>query len=164
MEERLARFEIDHNTKANLVLFRPVLDAHIERTVIHFYNYLDQFPETRSLLKGRNIELMREKQKLHWKALLSGDFGAGYLHNTVMIGLVHFDCRLPPHLYMAAYSFFMSEMLRIGSAELGYGFQAIAISINKVIMMDMSIVLNAYFLSALAPADGPGHEGHPHAG
>jgi hypothetical protein len=150
MAERLARFDIDESTRKNLQLFLPTVHNHIDRVIIRFYEYLGRFPETRNILNGHNINRLREHQKLHWIQLLSADFGGGYVNGTLLIGLSHFNARVPPHVYIASYSFFMSEMLKLAATSTqGYSFQAISASINKVVMMDMSIVLNAYLLDSL---------------
>jgi hypothetical protein len=163
LQARLSRFEIDDTTIHNLRLFSPVLQSHLERIVIHFYEYLDRFPEARAILKDHDIERLREKQKRHWLQLLSGDFGGSYINGTLMVGLAHFTARVPPHIYIASYSFFLNELHRLcESARPGHDFHAINASISKVIMFDMSISLNAYMLdsfSAQAPVgadDGTG--------
>lgn len=156
LDARLARFEIDETTKANLRLFAPILLGSIDRIVANFYAYLDRFPETRGLLKGHNVPILREKQKRHWLGLLSGEFGGDYINRSLNIGLAHFNARVPPHVYIAAYNFFINELMKIhGGSNQGFDSRSIGISVNKAVMFDMSIVLNAYMLdsfSGRAPA------------
>ena len=162
LETRLTRFEIDEATLTNLRLFTPTVLSHIDRVVIRFYEYLDRFAEARDILRGHDIDRLRQQQKRHWLRLLAGDFAGDYVSSTLMIGLAHFHARVPPHVYIASYSFFMGELLRIASeSSIGYEFKAISLSVNKVIMLDMSIVLNAYMLDSFAAHTGPDPEGRP---
>lgn len=156
LEERLARFEIDDTTRGNLRIFYPVIVTHIDRIVIRFYEYLARFTDAQDILNDYDVDLLREKQRKHWLQLFSGEFDADYVNRSIMIGLSHFQARVPPHIYMASYSFFVSNLLAIPDMHIGgHEFRAVAISINKIIMLDMSIVMNAYMLDSFSSAAPP---------
>jgi len=73
-----------------------------------------------------------------------------YLMDSLAIGFAHFRARIPPHLYMAGYNFFMSDLLRLVSTEFrGTEMAAATTAITKVCMLDMSIALNAYMLNIM---------------
>lgn len=148
---RLARFEIDGTTRNNLAAVMPTLVAGIDRIIVRFYEYLDHFPETRLLLAGHDIGRLRQRQKHHWLRLFSCDFTEDYVHSSLLIGFAHFHARVPPHIYIAAYSFFLTDLLRVvGNTHKGLDLAAATTSISKVVMLDMSIALNAFLLDALS--------------
>jgi hypothetical protein len=150
LEERLIRFGISGDTRENLRLFKPTLLANIGNVTNRFYDNLNNFLETSTLLNKRNISMLKAKQMRYWIRLLSSHRGKDYVEESIMVGIVHYNARIPPHIYIASYSFFLSELFRVsGKANPGYDFQAIAISVSKMIMFDMSLVLNAYWMESL---------------
>lgn len=151
LESRLSRFQIDGSTRTNLGQLKVMRNGGLETIIAHFYEYLRRFPETQALLKGHDEDRLRHRQKEHWTHLFSCDFDQRYVHSCLMVGLAHYQARVAPHTYIAAYSFFQSELLRAAiklhtPAEV----EALSISIGKVIMLDMSIALNAYILDAVS--------------
>ncbi|MBP7649633.1 MAG: hypothetical protein KA085_19360 [Phenylobacterium sp.] len=151
LEGRLARFQIDGSTQTNLRQLKVLKGGGLETIVAHFYEYLHRFPETQTLLKGHDEDRLRHRQKEHWTHLFNCEFDRRYVHSCLLVGLAHYHARVSPHTYIAAYSFFQSELLRAAiklhtPAEV----EALAISIGKVIMLDMSIALNAYILDAVS--------------
>lgn len=151
LKARLARFQIDGSTKSNLGQLKLPTTDGLDSIVARFYEYLHHFPETHELLKGHDEERLRVRQKAHWMQLLRCDFDQNYVHSCLVVGLQHFHARVPPQTYIAAYSYFQSELLRkIMSMHTPMEFEALSISVGKVIMLDMSISLNAYMLDAMA--------------
>jgi hemoglobin-like flavoprotein len=151
LQARFARFQIDSTTKANLHQLIPLLTKEIDQIIVRFYNYLEQFSETRDILKGHDIARLRLSQRRHWLRLFSCELDNDYVHSALLIGLAHYHRQVAPQTYLAAYSFFQSELLRtIISRHNSLEAAALSISINKLIMLDVSITLNAYLIDAFA--------------
>lgn len=149
--DRLNRFDFDETTRRNLEMFQRDLGDRLDKLIYEFYEYAERFPDTRKILSGRDVALLKSRQREHWLRLLSGNIDFTYVTSATLVGLVHYDVKLPPHVYISSYNFFMSELIRVaGEVRSGYELQAIAISIGKAIMLDMSLVLNAYFLDSLS--------------
>ncbi|MDO8379355.1 protoglobin domain-containing protein [Phenylobacterium sp.] len=151
IDGRLARFQIDGSTQTNLRQFKLLRSGGLDPVISRFYEYVHRFPETQAMLKGHDEDRLRQRQKEHWRRLLSCEFDRSYVHSCLLVGLAHYHARVSPHTYMAAYSFFQAELLRSAMklhtpAEM----EALSISIGKVIMLDMSIALNAYILDAVS--------------
>lgn len=152
VESRLARFDIDGTTRTNVQVIRPVIFGHLDRIIVHFYEYLERFPETRQILKGHSVAMLRHRQHDHWQHLFACEFDRHYLHSALTIGLAHFRARVPPHVYIAAYSFFLTELLKIiAESHEEFDLAAVTTSVTKLVMFDMSVAMNAFLLNALAP-------------
>lgn len=151
LKARLARFQIDGSTRNNLRQLKLLHEDGLDPIVAKFYDYLHRFPETHDLLKGHDEERLRMRQKAHWLRLFRCEFDHAYVHGCLVVGLQHFNARVPPQTYIAAYNFFQAELFRTMTAQhTPVEFEALAISVGKVIMLDMSISLNAYMLDAMA--------------
>jgi hypothetical protein len=150
LEARLARFDINDTTRANMLFISPLLVENMDRVIISFYAYLNRFPETKALLKGRDIDILRSRQKFHWERVLRCEFDLDYAFRCMMIGIVHLRAKVSPQIYMSGYSFFATELLTvISKSHQGMNFDAAASAVNKLIMFDMSVVLDAYWLNAV---------------
>ena len=150
LEARLARFEINDTTRANMLFLSPLLMEGMDRVIHNFYLYLNKFPETKALLKGRDVDILKSRQKFHWERMLRCEFDLDYAFRCMMIGIVHLRAKVSPQIYMSGYSFFATELLTVVSkSHQGMNFDAAAGAVNKVIMFDMSVVLDAYWLNAV---------------
>lgn len=151
LDARLARFQIDEVTRANLRQSGLGQSGALEGILIRFYEYLHRFPETAHILEKTREEQLRRNQMVHWSALLSGEIDQVYVTRSLLIGMAHFNAKVSTQSYIAAYSFFQTELLRAIMRTFNHAeFEALSISIGKVIMLDMSIALNAYVLDAMA--------------
>ena len=151
LDARLARFQIDRTTQANLRQSNLGQSAALDGIVAKFYDYLHRFPENNAILDKTNEEKLKLSQKRHWSRLLNCDLDSQYVHNTLLIGMAHFNAKVPPQSYISSYSFFQAELFRTIIRSYSHmEFEALSISTSKVIMLDMSIALNAYLLDAMA--------------
>lgn len=151
LKNRLAQFQIDGSTQTNLRQLKVLQGDGLDPIIARFYEYLRGFPDAQEILKGHDLERLRLSQKAHWMRLFRCEFDRHYVRSCLMIGLAHYHARIPPQLYIASYSFFQAELLRsVMKAHSHTEFEALSISIGKVIMMDMSVALNAYILDAMA--------------
>jgi len=150
LEARLARFEINDTTRENMLFISPMLVEHMDRAISAFYVYLNKFPETRAMLKDRDMDILKSRQKFHWERVLRCEFDLDYVFRCMMVGIVHLRAKVSPQTYMAGYSFFSTELLTvISKSHQGMNFDAAASAVNKLIMFDMSVVLDAYWLNAV---------------
>ena len=151
LKNRLARFQIDDATCHNLRQLKLLKGDGLEPIVSKFYTYLHEFPETHAMLKGHDEDRLRRSQKVHWTRMLNCEFDRRYVHSCLLVGLAHYNAKIPPQSYIASYSFLQAEMFReIIRAHKPAELAALSVSLGKVIMLDMSISLNAYILDAMA--------------
>ena len=147
----LLRFQIDDATKRNLEIFSPLMGKKLDKIATRFYEYVGNFPEMRAILSKHDKQRLRRAQTSYWTRLFAGRFDSAYLNSSVLVGLTHFKIGLPAYLYLAGYSFFQNEIYRIGAAELKpLEFAALAITINKVVALDIAIALHAYYGDAIS--------------
>lgn len=150
LEARKLRFEITPLTTDNLKLVYPVFTQHNAGIVHRFYAFIMRFPEAARLLQGKNLDGLKFRQQRHWETVVTARFDGSYLVDSLTIGFAHFRARIPPHLYMAGYNFFIGDLLRLVSTEFrGTEMAAATTAITKVCMLDMSIALNAYMLNIM---------------
>jgi Protoglobin len=149
LNARFARFQIDGTTKDNLREAMPFLTKELDGIISRFYAYLEQFSDTHEILKGHDIARLRESQKRHWLRLFSCELDNDYVHGALLIGLAHYHRQVAPQTYIAAYSFFQGELLKaiIGGHNPADA-AALSSAIVKLVMLDVSITLNAYLIDA----------------
>lgn len=154
LEQRLQRFGITPMRRDNLRLVQPVLNQHLFGIAARFYDYIHRFAEARRILAQHDTDALRRKQGDHWEAVFACRFDRDYLVNALGVGHAHFRAKVPPHLYMAGYNFFMSDLLRLVAVEYkGSDMAAATSSISRVVMLDMSLALNAFMIDSLLYAE-----------
>ena len=67
IHKRLELLEITDETRHNMGVFSPVLEANIGTVVRRFYTHMNQFPECRAIFSGHKIDaVLRPRQEKHW--------------------------------------------------------------------------------------------------
>lgn len=148
---RIETFGIDAGTKAALARAFPIIVRNLDRIIARFYDRLTRLPEMRRIIHGKNTGALQQKQKLHWQTLFAGKFDEDYVLQSVMIGIVHYQVRIPPHHYMAAYEFILSDIIGVLQMNIGFlDLPEVISAVNKAILLDMSISMSAFLSDALS--------------
>lgn len=147
---RLGLLRIDDDTRANLKTFLPVLERRISGVIDGFYKFILTDPEARSILSSEaQVRALRLKQKTHWLKLFSGEWVERFRDMALAIGDAHFRAKIPPYLYVAGYTYFQCELMRIAAENYrGADAERIMAAIIKTINLDMELALASYSRAA----------------
>ncbi|WP_430396761.1 protoglobin domain-containing protein [Ferrovibrio sp.] len=150
LPQRLLRFGITPLTRDNLRLVRPILQFHLNGITSRFYDFVQRFPEGKTILAKHDTVKLRHRQQSHWEMVFDCRFDHDYLTNALGIGHAHYRAKVPPPLYMAGYNFFLGDLLRLVATEYkGSDMAAAAASITRVVNLDMSLALTAFMVDSL---------------
>jgi len=113
-----------------------------------FYTRLQANPDTaRYLSSQRMIERLRGAQKAHWQDLFTGEFDASYVARVTVVAEAHIRIRLPNYHYMAAYAFFLNELVaqaqRLFASDMNEAIKVVG-AINKLVILDMDVTMSLY--------------------
>ena len=147
IQRRLELLEITDETRHNMGVFRPVLDANISGVVRRFYAHMNEFPECRVIFSGHRIdEVLRPRQERHWLRLFSCQFDEDYVAGALRIGNVHFENKVAPYLYLAGYNFIHCQLIKLAADNFEHSLelQGLQTSIARLITLDTDIALSAY--------------------
>ncbi len=143
---RLALLRIDDDTRANLKRFRPILERQIDAVIDGFYRFLREVPEARAILTSdEQVRQLRAKQRSHWLVLFSGTWDGHFRDAAIAIGAAHFNARVPPYLYVAAYTYFHCELINVAASQFnGEDAARVTAAIAKIVNLDMELALASY--------------------
>lgn len=159
IETRLRLLGIDDDTRHNLRVFYPVFEDALGRIVEKFYAHILTFPDAAELLAGSDVKnQLMLRQKVHWQNLFSCRFDQDYVTEAIRIGKVHFDRKVPPYIYIAGYSFFHGQIVRLATRhyDATTGLQEVLIGAGRLIALDMDLALSAYMREYGKAVVGPG--------
>jgi len=147
-KQRLNLYGVDENTLHNARLFwqgiRPEFDDIVER----FYAHILNDPGIRKFFPPSvRVERLKMAQKTHWHGLFSGRFDEAYVRRVIATGERHLEIRLPAFHYIAAYTFFLNELVAAACRRhRGDEEELVSVikAINKLIMIDMDLTLSVY--------------------
>jgi len=136
---------IDDQSKQYARVLSALFATHSDDIVSDFYRQVQQ-SEIGSYITDAAIERLKHKQKAHWSALFSSDFGRDYAQSVRRIGIRHRDVSLNPSWYVAGYAKLKIEMMRrIGeldtSADTKLG---LAMALEKYVAIDMALSMASY--------------------
>lgn len=144
--EQLCDFlEIDDITKQHARVLLALFTGCGDEITSEFYNKVQ-----RSIIGGYitndAVERLISKQKDHWAALFSSEFGRDYVLSVRRIGIQHRDIALSPLWYVAGYTKLkLSMMERISALDVSQDKKAaLATTLEKYVAMDMALALATY--------------------
>ena len=137
---------INDNTVHNIKAIRPFLIEQLDPIIDELYRHLLTFPECAKILTQSAIPMLKLKQKLHWVLMLDCKFDEPYATHTMQIGRIHFQRKVPPYIYIAAYSYVQCLIVaRVSDHAHGKHDLATTLSsLSRIIMLDMDLALLAY--------------------
>ncbi|WP_300532518.1 globin-coupled sensor protein [Maricaulis sp.] len=158
---RLAFLKIDEPGRQALREVRPLIEQEMPAVLEAFYAHLAAHEESRDFFaSGERVSHAKQKQSEHWSRMLDARFDDAYVESARTIGQVHNKIGLSPSLYMAGYSFVMSE---IQAAIIQDGYSRLhnrsaetaerVAAFTRVAMLDMDLALEVYSESRKADED-----------
>lgn len=147
LAERLKLYEIDSGTMAMARQFWHAVHPEFHLITHRFYAHLGASPETARFLPGQpGIEHLRAAQAAHWEDLFTGHFDASYIERINHTAEAHLRIRLPNYYYMAAYAFFLNELVAKVLALFPDEEERCSMipAINKLVLFDMDMTMSFY--------------------
>ena len=119
-----------------------------QHIVERFYAFLLSFPEMHKFLGGPEHIQHVQTLQIEYLCHFGEDFGdIAYFEYRLRIGIAHERLGMPLHLYLAAYramQALIQEALPDSIREHPQDFAAAANSISKIVMLDISLAIDAY--------------------
>jgi len=145
--KRLRLLGINDDTKHNVALFRPVLEAEIGNVINRFHAHILTLPEAKKIrenqdIKGRLAPLQRD----HWMRLFSCRFDAEYVRGALAVGQRHFDRGVAPYIYIGGYTYFHCELIQLASRHFARPLELANLlsALSRLVSLDMDLALSAY--------------------
>lgn len=167
--QRIAIYRVDAATLAAARTFWYAIKPEFHQITARFYVHLQANPDTARFLPAEHmIERLRAAQTAHWEALFTGELGDSYVRQVTSAAEAHIRIRLPNFHYMAAYAFFLNELVagahRLFRDDADQLMQVVA-AINKLVLIDMDLTVSLYMQrlirvgkSDIVPAEIPVQE------
>jgi diguanylate cyclase (GGDEF)-like protein/PAS domain S-box-containing protein len=113
-----------------------------------FYDFLLEFGELRALLRDdATATRLRHTQGAYFHSLTGGDYGPGYVHDRLRVGIAHQRIGLEPKWYIGAYRKYLAEMMQLLSSRFDGDADRLCAAFNavlKVVGFDMGLALDTY--------------------
>ena len=127
---------------------KPLIEPHVDEFVDQFYTHLQQFEETRAFIADPAVlRRLLAAQRLYLLSLFDAKFDNEYFAHRCSIGQMHFRIGLDFKWYIGAYNLylgFVSPLLEIHFVNEPDRLHQVQAAYRKVVLMDMSIVLEAF--------------------
>lgn len=146
LEKRLEFLRIDGVAKDALRQNAPVLEKNFDAILGNFYEHVTKYPQLSEKFGG-DVEVVKNKQKDHWRTLFSGEFSAQYYANVKHIGEIHYKVQLQPQWYIGGYSFAMCAIVDAFVDEYKKKPEDLKNAIKSMIkasLLDMDLALTTY--------------------
>lgn len=150
-QHRLAMFGLGPNDADALRGAHEVIAGNIEGLVRTFYDFVRTFPELERFITSSNTHRLEESFRRYLLTLGVEPDGADYTEDRVRIGSTHEKLGLPIKGYLGAYAHVQEVITRLmlqqGATDAEW--VELVCAINKVIMFDASMAVDAYHRAAL---------------
>lgn len=119
------------------------LDAGHREFIDKLYAHLADFGQPAMLHRNdAGLSRLKQRQQEYYRRLWNGPYEREYVHDRLLIGLVHQRVGVDLEWYLGAYRLYLSEMLRtlVGDGEQ----HAIYDSLLKIVFFDMILAIDTY--------------------
>ncbi|MBI1364130.1 MAG: hypothetical protein GC134_09105 [Proteobacteria bacterium] len=124
------------------------IEPHMPKLLDGFYGHVQQVPELREILAGKNTDVLKKAQMKHWRAAMAATEDPAYAEQTLRIGEAHERIGLEPKWYMGAYAFLMAEITRLICENTGFFDRDKRVqmidAMVRIFMMDMAHAISVY--------------------
>lgn len=95
--EVLEKFQINDRVRHSLAAFWPTVENKLPDIMEQFYATVGGWSETKPLLNGKSLDLLKTNQADHWRRLFNDVEDPDYMDTAITIGQVHahIGLRLP---------------------------------------------------------------------
>lgn len=142
---RVRIFEITEDTILFGIRFKCVLAKEAPSLADRLFNFLMKFPETKKLLEGRDIKLLKALQVRYWSQLFDCKFDVEYVRVVHSLSGDNFLASMPINFQMAVQSNFQAEAYRLCSIYFSNNeATAACTAVMRIINLDTAINCAAY--------------------
>jgi len=114
-----------------------------------FYQHLTSHPYTaRFLREPKLLERLKREQLRYFEELVSGEYGQDYFERRLRVGERHQQIGLEPRWYLGAYNLYIQLCFPEFARRLGAEVPPELMALLKVILLDISVTLEAYFAAS----------------
>lgn len=123
-----------------------MLMEELDGVVEELYRHLLSFPEVARMLSDQEVKVLKVKQRAHWEQLFACRFDERFATYATRIGQVHFDRRIPPYIYLAAYNYVQCLLVARITRTVNEREDLVGAlsSLSRIITLDIDLALSAY--------------------
>ena len=158
LADRMSFIDLDAKSCAALRTVGPLVDRHLTKALDVFYDQVRRSPEGKAAFKNEQvIQQARVRQGTHWKALMSGQFGADYAGSARAMAQSGVRLRMDPTWCIAGCGIVLSElaaaaikerwpkgMMSGGGAKQAEEVGAMVSSLIKAALLDVDLAVAVY--------------------
>lgn len=146
IQERTRFVRIDGATRQALAELKPILETELPAVLDGFYKHMLTFPDVARLFGAGRVEPAKNAQLGHWRTILNGDFGPGYVASVRRIGQMHAKIGLEPRWYVGGYSLIAQGVVPVILARVKkpQDAQRLIDAFLKAMMIDIDFALSIY--------------------
>ena len=155
LRQRLELYKVDADMMAAASKFWYAARPEFRVVLQRFYTHLSANPESARYLPGeRGLERLRAAQTAHWGELFTGQFDAGFVSRVNNAAKAHIRIRLPNYHYMAAYAFFLKELILMAHRLFSDDDERSEVigAITALVMIDADLTMS-YYMQRLMRGD-----------
>jgi len=155
IQQRISQMGLTAHDKHRLkILSAEVFQLQSNAIIDRFYEFLLQHAEMHEFITSNELLERLKHTQSEYLASFGAEFETqGYFEHRLRIGLAHARIQLPLHLYLAAFSQIQALIqIAVYHSSLGEDPELIAdcySSVAKIIMLDISLVIDSYMHSTL---------------
>lgn len=164
LRHRIALLAIDQKAVDVLHRIAPFVESCLAGIIEDFYAHMQKFPEGRKVFADpERVRRLKRHQASHWIRLFNAELDDDYLQESVRIGKAHHRGRVPPHLYLAGYTFFLAALIKRLSTRYQNDPQlpVMCEAVTKIVGLDtdlaLSVYLREFWREAIEPARSDSH-------
>lgn len=155
---RKAYLQLTPDDCANLNLLHRGLAGTERFLADSFYQHLQNFSETaRFVTNEKTLKRLKQSQSAYFNSLTAGVYDRDYIHDRLKVGLAHERIGLEPTWYLGAYARYLSDLIPMVIARFDHEVErqvAIVQSLLKIVILDMSLAIDAYMASKQLTIEG----------
>ena len=148
LHTRLSFLQFTQKDEEQLKALSEVFAPHISDIVKQFYEHLQGFEETASLLTNELIATrLREIQRRYLERLTEGKYDQKYAEERSQIGHVHNRVGLTPKWYIGTYNLYIHLLIPLicqAYRDEPERCQNAILALTKVLMLDMQLAIETY--------------------
>lgn len=148
IKKHLTYAGIDDSDVEALRSVKSLIESHADEFIDRFYAHLQAFEGTRAFVTDPAVlKRLLDAQRRYLLSLFDAQFDADYFEQRCHIGHTHFRIGLDFKWYVGAYGLYLGFFVPLFEAHFASEparLQALQAAYRKVLLMDMSIVLEAF--------------------
>lgn len=112
-------FDFTQDDVENIRKLKPIFERYVDDFIDKFYEFIFRFPQAKNFLKDEEtIKRHREKVKMWFLELFSGNYDLEYFLRLKKIGEIHVKIGLPTHYVNASMNFIRRYIIDIIDREI----------------------------------------------